>query len=212
MVRRRRHTLCCTVPRLSPLTDRAIRGNKVPFRDNSSSRRWRMLTRSVVACMLSGTLVSSVLLEGPLVTVVHARKLAAKKPTKVSRVPGCLAKAPAVVQRCPTASSDSPGVRVAARAVTPAMRSSPQQHQRRRSPIHLGTFSVRAYTHYHPPGAMPNKTATGTDPVAGRTVAVDPRVIPLGSKIHIKGVGERIAEDTGGNIRGRRLDLFLPSV
>jgi 3D (Asp-Asp-Asp) domain-containing protein len=37
-------------------------------------------------------------------------------------------------------------------------------------------------------------------------------VIPLGSKIHIAGVGERIAEDTGGKIRGKRLDLFLPSV
>jgi 3D (Asp-Asp-Asp) domain-containing protein len=43
-------------------------------------------------------------------------------------------------------------------------------------------------------------------------VAVDPRVIPLGTKIHIEGVGERIAEDTGGKVKGRILDLFLPSV
>jgi 3D (Asp-Asp-Asp) domain-containing protein len=76
----------------------------------------------------------------------------------------------------------------------------------------LGDFTVRAYTHYHRPGTQPNKTATGTLPTAGRTVAVDPRVIPLGSKIYIAGVGERIAEDTGGKIRGKRLDLFLPSV
>src|SRR5262245_43247343 len=171
-----------------------------------------MLTRSVVACMLSGTLFSSILLEGPLATAVHARKLAVKKTTKVSRVPGSLAKAPASSQRRTTVSPGSPGVRVAARTVTPSRRSSPPKHQRRRSPIRLGTFSVRAYTHYHSSGATPNKTATGTDPVAGRTVAVDPRVIPLGSKIHIEGVGERIAEDTGGKIRGRRLDLFLPSV
>ena len=57
----------------------------------------------------------------------------------------------------------------------------------------------------------PNKTAMGTVPTAGRTVAVDPHVIPLGSKIHLAGVGERIAEDTGGKIKGKRLDLFLPS-
>jgi len=37
-------------------------------------------------------------------------------------------------------------------------------------------------------------------------------VIPLGSKIHIEGVGERIAEDSGGRIKGKKLDLFLPSV
>jgi 3D (Asp-Asp-Asp) domain-containing protein len=49
-------------------------------------------------------------------------------------------------------------------------------------------------------------------PAAGRTVAVDPRVIPLGSRIHIEGVGERIAEDTGEKIQGRKLDLFLPTV
>jgi 3D (Asp-Asp-Asp) domain-containing protein len=82
---------------------------------------------------------------------------------------------------------------------------------RKASAIHLGTFTVRAYTHYRAPGAVPNKTATGTLPATGRTVAVDPHVIPLGSKIHIEGVGERIAEDTGGKIKGKRLDLFLPS-
>ena len=42
---------------------------------------------------------------------------------------------------------------------------------------------------------------------AGRTIAVDPRVIPLGSKIRL---GDRIytAEDTGGAIKGKRIDLF----
>ncbi|MBI3797987.1 MAG: 3D domain-containing protein [Deltaproteobacteria bacterium] len=100
---------------------------------------------------------------------------------------------------------------MAARAVVPAPRSSPQKNRKSASLIHLGAFSIRAYTHAHSPGETPNKTALGTDPAAGRTVAVDPRVIPLGSKIHIEGVGERIAEDTGGKIRGKRLDLFFPS-
>jgi len=171
-----------------------------------------MLTRSVVACMLSGTLVSSILLGGPLARVVHAKKLAVNKPTKVSRVPGNRRQAPASPQRRRTVSSRSSDVRMAARAAVRAPRFSPQKNRKSGSLMHLGAFSVRAYTHNHSPGEMPNKTAIGTDPVAGRTVAVDPRVIPLGSKIHIEGVGERIAEDTGGRIKGKRLDLFFPSV
>lgn len=52
-------------------------------------------------------------------------------------------------------------------------------------------------------------TATGTTPKEGRTIAVDPRVIPLGSTVYIEGYGYYIAEDTGGAIKGNRIDIFL---
>ena len=45
---------------------------------------------------------------------------------------------------------------------------------------------------------------------AGRTIAVDPRVIPLGSKVRMNG-REYVAEDTGGAIKGKRIDLFVDS-
>ncbi|HYF95812.1 MAG TPA: 3D domain-containing protein [Symbiobacteriaceae bacterium] len=55
-------------------------------------------------------------------------------------------------------------------------------------------------------------TATGTRARPGKTIAVDPRVIPLGSKVYIDKLGEFTAEDTGGAIQGERIDLFMESV
>ena len=45
-------------------------------------------------------------------------------------------------------------------------------------------------------------------PKVGRTIAVDPDVIPLGSTVLIDGQ-EYIAEDTGGAIRGNIIDMFV---
>lgn len=52
------------------------------------------------------------------------------------------------------------------------------------------------------------KTATGTIPTEGRTVAVDPKVIPLGSVVMINGVGY-IAEDTGSAVSGKVVDIYF---
>ena len=49
-------------------------------------------------------------------------------------------------------------------------------------------------------------TATGTVATAGRTIAVDPDVIPLGSEVRINGV-IYIAEDAG--VHGKTIDLFV---
>ncbi len=44
-----------------------------------------------------------------------------------------------------------------------------------------------------------------------KVIAVDPKVIPLGSKVHVEGYGTAIAGDTGGAIKGNKIDLFMPS-
>ncbi|PTM59315.1 3D domain-containing protein [Desmospora activa] len=53
-----------------------------------------------------------------------------------------------------------------------------------------------------------NPTATGNMPKRG-TVAVDPSVIPLGTKLYIPGYGQGVAQDTGGAVRGNIIDLFF---
>ncbi|MGL5084419.1 MAG: 3D domain-containing protein [Clostridium sp.] len=59
------------------------------------------------------------------------------------------------------------------------------------------------------------RTATGTVPVSARggrgTIAVDPRVIPLGSLVYVEGYGEAIAADTGGAIKGNIVDIYVDS-
>ena len=58
-------------------------------------------------------------------------------------------------------------------------------------------------------------TATGLVPVSARsgrgTIAVDPRVIPLGSLVYVEGYGEAIAADTGGAIQGNIVDIYVDS-
>ncbi|MFP7169747.1 3D domain-containing protein [Terribacillus sp. 7520-G] len=56
-------------------------------------------------------------------------------------------------------------------------------------------------------------TATGIDLNANpnaKVIAVDPSVIPLGSKVWVEGYGEAIAGDTGGAIKGNKIDVHVP--
>lgn len=52
------------------------------------------------------------------------------------------------------------------------------------------------------------RTATGHEVRYGM-IAVDPRVIPLGSEVYVDGYGEAVALDTGGAIKGNRVDLYM---
>jgi 3D (Asp-Asp-Asp) domain-containing protein len=52
-------------------------------------------------------------------------------------------------------------------------------------------------------------TYSGIKAKEGRTIAVDPTIIPLGSTVFIEGIGIRKAEDVGSAIRGSRIDVFM---
>jgi uncharacterized protein YabE (DUF348 family) len=58
------------------------------------------------------------------------------------------------------------------------------------------------------------KTATGIDLHANpgaKIIAVDPSVIPLGTKVYVEGYGYAIAADTGTRIKGNKIDVFFAS-
>ena len=80
--------------------------------------------------------------------------------------------------------------------------------------IDLGTFKLTAYCACKGcNGNTRGLTKSGTTCTEGRTIAVDERVIPLGSiveiKIPVEGWHHYIAEDIGGKIKGNRIDVFI---
>lgn len=73
------------------------------------------------------------------------------------------------------------------------------------------TVVATAYSRNQP--SLTNITATGIDLRDNpQVIAVDPDVIPLGTKVYVEGYGEAIAGDTGSAINGKRVDLHMESI
>ena len=101
--------------------------------------------------------------------------------------------------------------------------SEPEPVKEEMTDYHVGTCEITAYctcvkccgiwSEDHPSRkgtGYVQKTATGTIPTEGKTVAVDPKVIPLGSIVMINGVGY-IAEDTGSAVTAKVVDIYFES-
>jgi 3D (Asp-Asp-Asp) domain-containing protein len=80
-----------------------------------------------------------------------------------------------------------------------------------RIPPGAASSGVRTLTVVATGYALPGRTASGS-PVGWGAVAVDPSVIPMGSRLSIPGYGLGVASDTGGAIQGARIDLWFSSV
>lgn len=77
---------------------------------------------------------------------------------------------------------------------------------------YIGDFTIthycsQKYSHICNSG-YPFKTSVGTTPTPGRTIAVDPKKIPYGTKVIIDG-HTYIAEDCGGAIKGNKIDICV---
>ncbi len=77
-------------------------------------------------------------------------------------------------------------------------------------------FEVTAYDAYSKQSInverwRDQRTALNRPAVSGRTIAVDPSIIPFDSLVFIPGTGWRLAEDVGGAIKGHKIDILLHS-
>lgn len=79
--------------------------------------------------------------------------------------------------------------------------------------VSRGTYRtiVMIATAYTPGHDCGKYTASGI-PAKRGVVAVDPRIIPLGTRLYIEGYGEAVAADTGGKIKGNRIDLCFDTL
>lgn len=74
----------------------------------------------------------------------------------------------------------------------------------------LGRFTLTWYSPKELGKQKPSelRTSIGVTPKEGRTIAVDPNIIPYGSIVYIQDYGYYIAEDCGGDIKSNRIDIF----
>lgn len=78
---------------------------------------------------------------------------------------------------------------------------------------YLGEFTYTYYCDERRPHICGGSgmTASGAPTEVGTTIAVDPTRIPLGSMVYVEGIGLRIAQDTGGAVKGAKIDILLPT-
>ena len=79
-------------------------------------------------------------------------------------------------------------------------------------PVSMGIYTITHYCRENYPHICNDgdatKTATGTTPTPGRTIAADPKVLPYGTTVIIND-HEYIVEDCGGAIKGNRIDVLV---
>lgn len=79
------------------------------------------------------------------------------------------------------------------------------------SPMGFSNALDMEATAYSDDGFTASGDRTSRNPNGYSTIAVDPRVIPLGSRVYVEGYGYAVASDTGSAIQGNIIDLFVPS-
>ncbi|MCQ6278499.1 LysM peptidoglycan-binding and 3D domain-containing protein [Bacillus sp. EB600] len=136
----------------------------------------------------------------PTSTVPSTTPAAAPEPAAPAPQPTAQASEPATAAPAPQPAKQAPSAPAAKAAPTSSTGSK--------------EITVRATAYTASCEGCSGITATGIDIKANpneKVIAVDPSVIPLGSKVYVEGFGEATAADTGGAIKGNRIDVFIPS-
>ncbi|MGF2614070.1 DUF348 domain-containing protein [Rossellomorea vietnamensis] len=109
----------------------------------------------------------------------------------------------------------SVGTKVLVAQVSRGSSSSPSKAETSSAPSSGGNeFYVSSTAYTAGCNGCSGVTATGINLRANpgvKVIAVDPSIIPLGTKVYVDGYGYAVAADTGGAIKGNKIDVFFPS-
>lgn len=85
--------------------------------------------------------------------------------------------------------------------------------QAKTKPLVVKTISVEstAYRPYTATAYSLKGTMANGQKVHNGAIAADPKILPLGTVVHIDGMGTFTVKDTGGAIKGNRIDIWMPS-
>jgi peptidoglycan DL-endopeptidase CwlO len=177
-------------------TDRAIVARARASRDRYVVLRDRLATRAEKLRALQASVSATVnaLASAKASRVAYLQQLAAQRSLNQAQIGSLESRAQSI---------EANARRVAvAQTVSTVSSSAPVASP---TPAAPGTMTVTATAY-----TLQGNTATGA-PVGYGVVAVDPSVIPLGTRITIPGYGEGVAADTGGAIQGAVIDLWFPT-
>ncbi|HEX6679235.1 MAG TPA: 3D domain-containing protein [Gaiellaceae bacterium] len=175
-------------------TDRAIVARARASRDRYVALRNRLAARAEKLRALQASVSATVssLASAKASRVAYLQQLAAQRSLNQAQIGSLESRAQSI---------EAKARRVAVAQTVSAVSSSAP------APVEAGpgtiTVTATAYT-------LQGTTATGA-PVGYGVVAVDPSVIPLGTRMTIPGYGEGVAADTGGAIQGAVIDLWFPT-
>ena len=175
-------------------TDRAIVARARASRDRYVALRDRLTARAAKLRALQASVSATVnsLASAKASRVAYLQQLAAQRSLNQAQIGSLESRAQSI---------EAKARRIAVAQTVSAVSSPPP------APIEAGpgtiTVTATAYT-------LQGTTATGA-PVGYGVVAVDPSVIPLGTRMTIPGYGEGVAADTGGAIQGAVIDLWFPT-
>jgi cystine transport system substrate-binding protein len=142
------------------------------------------------------------------IAVVEAEARAAQARAKAATVERAAAGS---VASFPAASTPEPApAPVSAPEPAPAPAPAPEPAPAEPAPIQAPPSGSRTMTVTATAYSGGGSTATGI-PVGYGVVAVDPSVIPLGTRMTIPGYGEGVAADTGSGVNGAWIDVWVPT-
>ncbi|WP_324729510.1 LysM peptidoglycan-binding domain-containing protein [Lysinibacillus fusiformis] len=184
----------------------------------SQIKEWNQLQTDLIhpglhLSIIDGTKTSEAVTDKPLKPTAHAAK---ETTTSVTNNTTAMESKPeeTVSSTSNTASKDSAPEAAPSTSTTVSKENAPEANSSSTNKTVSKEIIVEASAYTASCEGCSGITATGmnlkTNPSA-KVISVDPAVIPLGSKVYVEGYGEAIAGDTGGAIKGKRIDVFFPS-